>query len=535
MKKKALISVSDKSGLENLLETLADDYDFISSSGTAKFIKEAGYPVIEVSDLTNFPEILSGRVKTLHPKIFGGILYDRNKSDQLDQMEENNLMSIDLVVVNLYPFKDAVAKIPASERQEAAKSLESNSESNTATLTALDKAIENIDIGGVALLRAAAKNFYHVGVLCEPSQYEDFIHNYNTKKINPVYRLKLASIAFKHTGDYDTAITEFFIAEGNFEDSVPQSLNLNLELVQELRYGENPQQKAGLYIDSNEEYKGLAAARQLHGQELSYNNILDLHSAWSMVQEYEANIPCAVIVKHNNPCGVAIAPSISQAFIEALSCDTVSAFGGIVALNNTVDLATANELSQIFLEAIIAPAFSEEALSILTQKKNIRLIEHANSDLNKNDIDIKKVDGAYLIQSANKVLLDKEQVQTVTKKEIDESLWVDLVLAWKVVKHCKSNAIVTVQNGKTIGVGVGQSNRVKSVEDALKNFDLETRGAVLASDAFFPFADNIHLAAQNHIAAIIQPGGSVRDDEVVKACDDLGIAMAFTGIRHFKH
>ncbi|NQY79383.1 MAG: bifunctional phosphoribosylaminoimidazolecarboxamide formyltransferase/IMP cyclohydrolase [Candidatus Caenarcaniphilales bacterium] len=535
MKKKALISVSDKSKLENLLECLADEYEFISSSGTAKFIKEAGYPVIEVSDVTNFPEILSGRVKTLHPKIFGGILYDRNKSEHLDDMDANTILSIDLVVVNLYPFKDVVSKMSEADKKEAAKSLEASSDSNTATLTALDKAIENIDIGGVALIRAAAKNFYHVSVLCEPGQYEDYILSYRENKINPAYRLKLASKAFKHTADYDSAITDFFTADASFEETAPQNLNLNLELAQGLRYGENPHQVAGLYTDANSEYKGLAGARQLHGKELSFNNILDLHSAWSMVKEYEPEIPCAVIVKHNNPCGVAIAPSVSQAFIEALSCDTVSAFGGIVALNNTVDAATANELSQIFLEAVIAPAFSEEALAILTQKKNIRLIEHANSDLKKNNLDIKSVDGAFLVQTTNKELLSQDEIQTVTQKKIDESYWVDLILAWKVVKHCKSNAIVAVQNGKTIGVGVGQSNRVKSVQDALAKFDLDTRGAVLASDAFFPFADNVDLAAQNHIAAIIQPGGSVRDDEVIKACDDLGIAMAFTGIRHFKH
>ncbi len=535
MKKKALISVSDKSKLENLLECLADEYEFISSSGTAKYIKEAGYPVIEVSDVTNFPEILSGRVKTLHPKIFGGILYDRNKSEHLDDMDTNTILSIDLVVVNLYPFKDVVSKMSAVYKEEAAKSLEVNSDSNTATLTALDKAIENIDIGGVALIRAAAKNFYHVSVLCEPDQYEDYIVNHRLGKIDPAYRLKLASKAFKHTADYDAAITDFFTADGSFEETAPQNLNLNLELAQGLRYGENPHQVAGLYVEANSDYRGLAAARQLHGKELSFNNILDLHSAWSMAKEYEPEIPCAVIVKHNNPCGVAIAPSISQAFIEALSCDTVSAFGGIVALNNIVDVATANELSQIFLEAVIAPAFSEEALAILTQKKNIRLIEHANSNLKKNNLDIKSVDGAFLVQTSNKELFSQDEIQTVTQKKIDESYWVDLILAWKVVKHCKSNAIVAVQNGKTIGIGVGQSNRVKSVQDALANFDLDTRAAVLASDAFFPFADNIDLAAQNHIAAIIQPGGSVRDDEVIKACDDLGIAMAFTGIRHFKH
>jgi phosphoribosylaminoimidazolecarboxamide formyltransferase/IMP cyclohydrolase len=350
------------------------------------------------------------------------------------------------------------------------------------------------------------------------------------------------------TSAYD-AVIERFLAQANAdsfkttgetslaadENLLPEKLTLNLERVKTLSYGENPHQQAGLYVESNSKYRGLADANKLHGKDLSFNNLLDLSAAYNIVQEYGPEISCAVIVKHNNPCGVAIAPNITLAFIEALAADSVSAFGGVVALNNPVDIALANELSQIFLEAVIAPSFTPEAFAILTQKKNIRLIEHPNFKNSQNLLDIKKIDGGFLIQTGNHQLIDQTLLKTVTKTTIDESLWVDLILALKVVKHVKSNAIVTTQGGRTLGIGVGQTNRVKSVEDALRNFDLDTRGAVMASDGFFPFADNIHLAAQNHIAAIIQPGGSIRDEEVIKACDELGIAMAFTQIRHFKH
>lgn len=527
MKKKALISVSDKSELESLLEVLNEEYDFVSSSGTAQFIKNIGYKVTEVKDLSNFPEILSGRVKTLHPKIFGAILYDRNNSEHLEDIDRENILSIDLVIVNLYPFAEATKNLSTDEND-------------------LDKAIEHIDIGGSSLLRAAAKNFRHVLVLSNPNQYSDFIEKYKNRSLDLNYRKYLAAEVFKLSNQYDLAI-ERFLNYGSLDKNIssnpsnaeenllPERLSLNLHRVKTLSYGENPHQQAGLYVEANAKYQGLANAKQLHGKELSFNNLLDLSAAYNLVQEYSSEIPCAVIVKHNNPCGVAIAPSISQAFIEALSCDSVSAFGGIVALNNPVDLACANELSQIFLEAIIAPSFSTEALTILTQKKNLRLIEHPNFRSSENALDIKKIDGAFLVQTANQELLDQTLLKTVTKKSIDESLWVDLILALKVVKHVKSNAIVTTQGGRTLGIGVGQTNRVKAVEDALRNFDLDTREAVLASDGFFPFADNIHLAAQNHIAAIIQPGGSIRDEEVIKACDELGIAMAFTQIRHFKH
>jgi phosphoribosylaminoimidazolecarboxamide formyltransferase / IMP cyclohydrolase len=528
MKKKALISVFNKSKLEELLEVLDTEYDFISSSGTATFIKNAGYKVTEVQDLSNFPEILSGRVKTLHPKIFGAILYDRNNHQHLEEIERENILSIDLVIVNLYPFAEVTKNLSQSDND-------------------LDKAIENIDIGGPSLLRAASKNFRHVITLSSPDQYDAFMLRYKNKSLDLNYRKQLAAETFRMTSAYDTVIERFLTqtSADSFKTStelnlvaehfLPERINLNLERVRTLSYGENPHQQAGLYVESNSKYRGLADANKLHGKDLSFNNLLDLSAAYSIVQEYGPEIPCAVIVKHNNPCGVAIAPNITLAFIEALAADSLSAFGGVVALNNPVDIALANELSQIFLEAVIAPSFTAEAFAILTQKKNIRLIEHPNFKNSQNLLDIKKIDGGFLIQTGNHQLIDQTLLKTVTKTSIDESLWVDLILALKVVKHVKSNAIVTTQGGRTLGIGVGQTNRVKSVEDALRNFDLDTRGAVMASDGFFPFADNIHLAAQNHIAAIIQPGGSIRDDEVIKACDELGIAMAFTQIRHFKH
>jgi phosphoribosylaminoimidazolecarboxamide formyltransferase/IMP cyclohydrolase len=571
MKKKALISVFDKSKLEELLEVLDTEYDFISSSGTAAFIKNAGYKVTEVQDLSNFPEILSGRVKTLHPKIFGAILYDRNNHQHLEEIEKENIVSIDLVIVNLYPFAEvtknlslnggtahkrtssrlrrtndrSVLKVHEDHEDDENAEIEDCEQSYDADL---DIAIENIDIGGPSLLRAASKNFRHVITLSNPDQYDAFTERYKSKSLDLNYRKQLAAETFRMTSAYD-AVIERFLAQANTEsfktttetslavdeNLLPEKLTLNLERVKTLSYGENPHQQAGLYVESNSKYRGLADANKLHGKDLSFNNLLDLSAAYNIVQEYGPEIPCAVIVKHNNPCGVAIAPNITLAFIEALAADSVSAFGGVVAVNNPVDIALANELSQIFLEAVIAPSFTPEAFAILTQKKNIRLIEHPNFKNSQNLLDIKKIDGGFLIQTANHQLIDQTLLKTVTKTTIDESLWVDLILALKVVKHVKSNAIVTTQGGRTLGIGVGQTNRVKSVEDALRNFDLDTRGAVMASDGFFPFADNIHLAAQNHIAAIIQPGGSIRDEEVIKACDELGIAMAFTQIRHFKH
>ncbi len=511
----ALISVANKNNLKLLAEKIVDQgYQLISTSGTAKYLKDEGFQVIEVSDLTNFPEILDGRVKTLHPKVFAGVLAE-SKPEHQEVLEAHNIKNIELLVVNLYPFGQVI-------------------ESDDVTF---EKAINNIDIGGAALIRAAAKNHAKVTVLASTADYEGFISRLEAGQLDENYRLNQAAKAFKLTSDYDQAIAAYLTGSKAqpTESKMPARVNLRLELKQELSYGENPHQGAALYVNPQEPYHGLANARQLHGKQLSFNNYNDLDAAYNICQEYNEEVPCAVIIKHTNPCGVAIAPSITQAFIEAFSCDTVSAFGGIVALNNEVDLSLANELHEIFLEAIIAPAFSSEALALLTKKKNLRLITLPNRKNARPAYDIKCIEGAYLVQNNNLELMKQEEIVAVTKKQVPEDLWIDLILAWKVVKHVKSNAVVAAHSGKIIGVGAGQMNRVKAVEDALKNFDLDTRGAVLASDAFFPFADSVNLAAQNNIEAIIQPGGSIRDQEVIEACNAAEIAMVFTGIRHFKH
>lgn len=529
--KKALISVSDKTNLEFLLKVLEElDYQFISTGGTAKYIKESGFTVKEVSELTHFPEMLGGRVKTLHPKVLGGILARRDNETDIQELEANEIEQIDLVVVNLYPFEKVINQ-------------------NNVIFA---EAIENIDIGGPTLLRSAAKNFQAITVLSDPMQYQRFvdtvrIHGADSDEMLAL-KESLAIEVFKHVSNYDNLIANFlkdkltttpigksYSMEDEEEKESPlkDELSLTLKKQKTLRYGENPHQEAGLYVTDSP--TGLANLEQLHGKEISFNNLLDVDAAWNIVNEYEASIPCVSIIKHNNPCGVAIAPSGAQAFIDALSCDTVSAFGGIVASNVEVDLAFANELSQIFLECIIAPDFSKEAIEILSKKKNIRLLKCKLKTPKEAELDIKAIDGAFLVQEKNNFLLDKEKMKIVTKKEVEESEWVDIILAWKVVKHVKSNAIVAVKDGKTIGIGCGQMNRVKAVEDALAESDIETRGCVLASDAFFPFPDNINIAAQNHVATIIQPGGSVKDQEVIAACDDANIAMVFTGNRHFKH
>ncbi len=527
MAKKALISLSDKSNLEPLLELLKEqDYEIISTGGTAKFIREKGFNVKEVAELTQFPEMLGGRVKTMHPKVLGGILARRdNAGDQAD-LKNHDIEQIDLVVVNLYPFAEVIAR----------------------ENLVFQDAIENIDIGGPTLLRSAAKNFQSITVLSNPHQYQEFINTamkYSNDSAEMLaLREKLAMQVFEQVSEYDRLIAKFLKTRAEELNSVkleadktalPENFNLTLELKAKLRYGENPHQQAGLYVDPKNSISGIANAKQLQGKEISFNNLLDLQAAWNIVSEYDTTVPCVAIIKHNNPCGVAIAPSIAQAYADALSCDTVSAFGGIVAANKEVDLAAANEMVEIFLEVIAAPSFSAEALAILQVKPNLRLLEIQPNPIKQKSYDIKPVSGGYLIQEENDFLHDPEQLQTVTKVEVDETKWVDLMLAWRVVKHVKSNAIVAVLNGKTIGIGCGQTNRVKSVMDALASSDLETRGAVIASDGFFPFPDNIHLCAQNHISAIIQPGGSIRDKEVIAACDEAEIAMVFTGTRHFKH
>ena len=485
---RVLISVSDKSGLEALLEHLeAQDAEIFSTGGTLEEIKNLGFKAKTVRSLTGVPEMLGGRVKTLDHKIFAGILATDNDKAE---MQELNLEYFDLVVVNLYPF----AQKPG---------------------------IENIDIGGVSLLRAAAKNYERVTVLCDPADYNSYINSENTLETRKAFAAKV----FGLTSQYDALIASHLAG--------PSKASLDLKPIASLRYGENPQQQAALCVDESEEKFGFANYTQHQGKEISFNNLLDMNSAWEIVNEYEPNIPCCAIIKHTNPCGVAIAPNVAQAFLEALSCDTVSAFGGIVAFNNEVDLACANELTSMFLECVVAPSFSEEALNVLKAKKNLRVVAMTWKPDNKQKT--YRINGAYLMQDQNAELLDQAKLKVVTDTQIDEQLWVDLILAWKVVKHVKSNAIVVVKDGKTVGIGCGQTNRVKAVEDAMTQMDTDTRGAVLASDGFFPFPDSIELAVQNNIAAVVQPGGSIKDQEVIDACNKLEMPMAFTGIRHFKH
>lgn len=507
--KLALISVSDKSNLEDLLKELSKHhYNFISTGGTAKHIKELGFEVTEVSTITEFPEFLGGRVKTLHPKIHGGILASRDSKDHLAQASKLEIPMIDLVVVNLYPFAETIAK--------------SNSRCD---------AIENIDIGGPAMLRSAAKNHDHVTVVSNKEQYQELIKELEKSKgtISQELRSKFAAAAFEHTANYDALIAKHLNQK---QEADRESFSPHMNIKSKLRYGENPHQNASLYTNSSS--AGVANAIQLQGKELSFNNYMDLDAAWTIVNEFDEQIPCVSIIKHTNPCGVAIAPNVAGAYIEALSCDTVSAFGGIVASNQTIDLAAANEMTQIFLEAIIAPDFTDEAKQILATKKNLRLLT-AKFNSESKDKEIKTISGGYLLQDKNDFLLDPSKVQNVTKRQITDEEWIDLLFAWKVVKHVKSNAIVAAKDGRSIGIGVGQTNRVGAMELALRNIDLATRGAVIASDAFFPFRDSVDLAAQHHISAIIQPGGSMRDEEVIKACDELNIAMVFTNYRHFKH
>jgi len=532
-KKNALISVSDKTNLELLLGLLKDyNFNLISTGGTAKFIREHGFEVTEVADLTKFPEMLGGRVKTLHPNILGGILARRGNQEDSRELTEHKIDQIDLVIVNLYPFAEVI-----------------NSENSV-----FADAVENIDIGGPTLLRSAAKNYQSVTVLSSPKQYLEFVdlvedYGFDSEQMS-AFREKLAIDVFDLVSDYDRTIKDFLVRKLQYSPvgisyklkpepdvavtKMPKDFLLNLKIKQQLRYGENPHQNAAFYTNPQFEESGLAAAKQLQGKEISFNNLLDLDAAWSIVNEYDSSIPCAAIIKHNNPCGVAIAPSAVQAFSDALESDPVSAFGGIVALNVPVDLATATELSQIFLECIIAPDFSDEALDLLKTKANLRLLR-CESKVLARPYDIKAVAGGYLIQENNSFLLDRDKLKVVTETKVAETFWVDILFAWKIVKHVKSNAIVVVKDGKTKGIGCGQTNRIKAVLDALAGCDADTRGAVLASDGFFPFPDSIDLAAQNHISVVIQPGGSVKDQEVIDACNQAGIAMVFTGTRHFRH
>lgn len=515
MARLALLSVSDKRGLIEFAKSLVEElgFDLISSGGTATALKAAGLPVTKVSDYTGFPEILGGRVKTLHPRIHGGILARRDVPQDLSELETHNIRAIDLVVVNLYPFEQTIAKPDVS----------------------LADAIENIDIGGPTLLRASAKNYAHLTVLCNPEQYGSYLEEFKQKngEISLEFRQHSALKAFQHTGAYDRAIAAYLEQQELREDSpLPQSFVLAGTQIQSLRYGENPHQPAAWY-QSGTQPTGWASGQILQGKPLSYNNLVDLEAARRIICEFPDQ-PAAAILKHTNPCGVAVANSLSTAYEKAFNADSTSAFGGIVALNRTIDQETAKALSKTFLECIVAPDCDPEAAQILKKKSNLRVL--ILPDLTKGSKEtIKLIAGGFLVQTADDIVEQSTDWKVVTEKQPTPEELEELMFAWKVVKHVKSNAIVVTKNQTTLGVGAGQMNRVGSVEIALKQAGDNAKGGVLGSDAFFPFDDSVRTAAAAGISAIVQPGGSMRDQDSIKAANELGLVMVFTGIRHFLH
>jgi phosphoribosylaminoimidazolecarboxamide formyltransferase/IMP cyclohydrolase len=505
MKKRALLSVSDKTGLVDLARAIeAAGYEIVSSGGTAAELAREGVAVILVSDATGSPEILGGRVKTLHPKIHGGILADRRKDDHVRQLEEQEIAPVDIVVCNLYPFEKTIAAPGVSE----------------------DDAVEQIDIGGPAMVRAAAKNFHSVAVVVDPADYDELAKELtDAGEVSLETRRRLAVKAFAHTSAYDSAITSYLSGDEGLGDN----LSVSARRVLDLRYGENPHQEAAFYAISGAR-SGLAGAEQLHGKELSYNNLLDTDAAWKLVLELES--PGAAIIKHSNPCGVAISSSLADAYKLAFECDTTSAFGGIVALNAHCDLATAEGISKVFTEVVIAPGYDDDALELLTQKKNVRILRAEPTEAS--GFDLRSIAGGILVQSSDpRDPLDEAKV--VTKAKPTDEQWRDLRFAWTVAKHVKSNAIVLAKDGVAVGVGAGQMSRVESTELAARRAGERAQGTACASDAFFPFRDGLDAAVAAGAVALIQPGGSVRDDEVIAAADEHGVPMVFTGRRHFRH
>ncbi len=510
--KRALISVSDKTGVIQFARGLSElGVEIVSTGGTAKILREAGVPVTYVSDVTGFPEILGGRVKTLHPGVHGGILALRNE-DHLAQLKKHGITPIDLVAVNLYPFRETVAKPDVTPAQ----------------------AVENIDIGGPAMVRSAAKNYDSVIVIVNPERYGRVLEALRRDEAGRKLRLSLALEAFSHTASYDAAIAAYLEGLEDGGELFPPTWDTSARRAQVLRYGENPHQKAAFYRDPSVTGPCVGNAAQLSGKELSYNNILDTNAAFELVREFSE--PAAVIVKHNNPCGCACASGPADAYRKALEADPVSAYGGIVAFNRVVDAAAAQEMAQIFLEVIIAPGYAEDALSILKAKSSLRLLETGEIAGQTNDrFEIRKVNGGLLVQEADREVLRRPDLKVVTGRAPTAAEMDELVFAMTVVKHVKSNAIVVAGGRRLIGVGAGQMNRVGSARIALEQAGEKARGAVMSSDAYFPFRDTLDEAARAGITAVIQPGGSIRDNESIQAADEHGIAMVFTGMRHFKH
>lgn len=511
MKKRALISLSDKQGIVEFAKQLNElGFELISTGGTKKTLEENGIPVIAVDEVTGFPEILDGRVKTLNPYIHGGLLGKHGEESHKRQLDEHNIQPIHLVAVNLYPFAQTVAKPDVT----------------------VDDAIENIDIGGPSMLRSAAKNHEYVTVIVDPADYslvlEELKDNGETTKET---RRKLAAKVFRHTAAYDAIIADYMtnlVGEEN-----PEKLTVTYELKQSLRYGENPHQKAAFYRKPLGSVFSIANSTQLHGKELSYNNINDADAALQIVKEFAQ--PAAVAVKHMNPCGVGTGEDVFTAFSKAFEADPVSIFGGIIAFNREVDKATAEKLHEIFLEIIIAPSFSEEALTILTGKKNIRLLTIPFDEPAKQEAKLTSIEGGLLVQDRDSYTYEDATITVPTKRKPTEEELEALKFGWKIVKHVKSNAIVVNDANMTLGIGAGQMNRVGSAKIALEQAGEKSKGTVLASDAFFPMNDTVEVAAKAGITAIIQPGGSIKDEDSIKMADEYGIAMVFTGVRHFKH
>jgi phosphoribosylaminoimidazolecarboxamide formyltransferase/IMP cyclohydrolase len=519
---RALISVFDKTGIVEFARRLMSlKIEILSTGGTSKLLREAGLAVRDVSDFTGWPEMLGGRVKTLHPKIHGGLLFRRQHPDDIKQAKEHGIAPIDLVVVNLYPFEATAAKTG---------------------LTA-EELIENIDIGGPTMLRSAAKNFESVAVITDPSDYDRVAGELEAhRETTLVTRLELARKVFATTSTYDGMITtelERLSAAGEHvslaaKPVLPERIHISLRRKQELRYGENPHQAAGLYVPTGRAPFGLAAAKQLQGKELSYNNFVDLEAARSLAAEFAK--PAAVIIKHNNPCGTAEQETLLAAYLKALASDPISAFGGVLAFNRVVDAATAEEVAKLFVECIAAPGFDEKAKSIFSAKKNLRLLELPPDGLeHEKELQLKRILGGILVQQPDLGQLTDEELRTVTKRVPTPEEMSTMRFAWKVSKHVKSNAIVFAKDGATLGVGAGQMSRVDSVKLAVMKAQSSLTGSVVASDAFFPFPDGVEEAAKAGATAVIQPGGSVKDPDVIATADRLGMAMVFTGMRHFLH
>jgi len=504
---RALLSVTDKSGIADFARQLRQlGVELISTGGTAKLLRDSGVEVKDVSEVTGFPEMLDGRVKTMHPRITGGILAVRGNEDHVRALQEHGIQPIDMVVVNLYQFEKAAAKAGVT----------------------LDELIENIDIGGPTMIRSAAKNFQDVAVVVSPGDYAAIANEMRDSggAISHETKWRLAQEAFRTTAEYDSAISAR-LAQVDGAAPLPVRLDIGAEKLMDLRYGENPHQSAALY---GTRAGGIAGSEQLHGKELSYNNLVDLDAAWQLVNEFTG--PATAIIKHTNPAGCAEQETLVEAYRKALECDPTSAFGGVIGFNLPLDAQTAQEVAKLFVEAIAAPDYADEALAILKTKKNLRLMKVKSA---ADSLVIKSISGGFLAQTPDTHRLDRAAMEVKTHRAPTEAEWTALEFAWKVAKHVKSNAIVYARAGQTVGVGAGQMSRVDSVKIGATKAVLPLAGTVVASDAFFPFSDGVEEAAKNGATAVIQPGGSVNDAQVIAAADRLGLAMAFTGVRHFRH